>query len=207
MPRLLKDAPAVAEGLAALRRKPGFKKFAVRDEELSWTQRDYDGFPALLEIILGQQVSIQAAAAMWRKLTDRTNGLPTPESFAALDDEALRACGFSRQKIRYGRALADNILSGALDPALLTEADDETLVKLITDQIGFGLWSAQMYMIFVLGRGDIWPHADLGIQEGLRIYSGWTARPDAKTTAEAAPQFTPHRTAASLLLWVIKHRV
>jgi DNA-3-methyladenine glycosylase II len=155
----------------------------------------------LVRIILGQQVSTLAAEAMWNKLVAATNDRIQPETVINLDDETLAACGFSRQKVRYVRALAAAILDGTLDLDQVDRADDETAIELLMSLPGFGRWSAEIYLMFCLGRGDVWPAGDLGIVLGLETWHKLKSRPTPIDARNLGDAWKPHRTAAALFLW------
>lgn len=150
------------EGIAALAAEPVFAAILERAGPPRFRRRR-NGFATLLHIILEQQVSIDAAAAMHRRLSELCRPL-APEAFLALDDATLRACGFSRQKAGYARYLSGLVQSGDFDFAALAEADDETAHGRLVALKGIGRWSAEIYLIFALGRPNIWPAADLGLQ-------------------------------------------
>lgn len=161
-------------------------------------------FPAMIGAILGQQVSIAAARSMWVKLQEKVNGDLTPRKFMKLSDEDLRACGFSRQKVIYARGLAEAILEKTFLPASLIDLDDDEVIAEITKLKGFGEWSAHMYLIFSLGRPDVWPVGDLGIVLGAQQYLRKKDRPDLKVMHKLGTRFEGHRTAAALLMWDLK---
>ena len=163
-------------------------------------RRRRNGFETLLHIILEQQVSIDAAAAMFRRLNEECRPL-LPASFLSLDDETLRRCGFSRQKAAYGRGLAAAVDGGTLDFSRLADtADDEALAALVALK-GIGRWSAEIYLIFALGRDDIWPAADLGLQLGVAAELGLPARPDERALREIGERWRPWRSVAACLFW------
>jgi DNA-3-methyladenine glycosylase II len=113
----------------------------------------------------------------------------------------LRRCGFSRQKAGYGRGLAQAVASGALDFArLAVTADDETLAALVALK-GIGRWSAEIYLIFALGRADIWPAADLGLQLGIAAELDLPARPGERELREIGERWRPWRSVAACLFW------
>jgi len=163
------------------------------------------GFPALLRIIVGQQLSTKAAATIWRRLEIAMNGAPDPAGLLALEDAALRAAGLSRAKVLYARGLAEAVLEGRLDPAGLAALPDDETQSAITALKGFGPWSANMYLMFALGRPDIWPADDLGVREGLRRIRRLDARPTVTETRALGEDWTPHRSAAAMLCWHILH--
>src|SRR5205814_439765 len=152
----------LAEGIAVLAPEPVFRAILERAGPPRFRRRR-NGFETILHIILEQQVSIDAAAAMFRRLHGLCRPL-APAPFLALDAATLRSCGFSRQKMAYGRGLAEAVQTGRLDFARLRAVSDaEALAELVALK-GIGRWSAEIYLIFALGRPDVWPAADLGLQ-------------------------------------------
>src|SRR5713226_6860959 len=150
------------EGIAALAGEPVFR--AILDRAgMPRFRRRRNGFATLLHIILEQQVSIDAAAAMHRRLAGICEPL-MPETFLALDDATLRRCGFSRQKMDYARRLAAAVASGEFDFVRLADSDDALALTALIGLKGIGRWSAEIYLIFALGRPDVWPAGDLGLQ-------------------------------------------
>lgn len=160
------------------------------------------GFATLLDIIVGQQVSVQSAAAIRGRLKEAADPL-TPDTFLALDDAALRGIGFSRRKVEYGRLLAQDILEGRFDPDGLSALDDEAILAEIVARKGLGRWSAEIYMLFALGREDVWPADDLAVQVAVQKLKGMDARPDRAAMEEVAEVWRPYRGAAALLMWHI----
>lgn len=157
------------------------------------------GYATLLRTIVGQQVSVKAADAVWRKL--ELLGDPTdPMVVAGHSDEELRACGFSRQKASYARSLADEVTSGRLDLANLPADDEEAIAQLVRVK-GIGRWSAEIYLLFAEGRGDIWPAGDLAVQIEVGRILGHETRPSEKLTRELAEAWRPHRGAAAIFAW------
>lgn len=158
------------------------------------------GFGTLLYIILEQQVSIQAAAAMWRRLNELCAPL-TPATFLALDDATLRLCGFSRQKMVYGRGLAQALIDGTLDLDMVARLDDEAAIAALTALKGIGPWSAECYLLWALGRRDVMPAADLGLQLGWQWLADLEARPVTAALYAISEDWRPRRTAACFLIW------
>jgi DNA-3-methyladenine glycosylase II len=188
------------EGIAALtRRDPDFARI-VETAGLPRFPRRAGGFGTLLHIILEQQVSVSAAAAMWAKLAARCAPL-TPERFLGLDDATLRECGFSRQKIAYGRHLAEAIRDGRFDPGELAALDDEAAVAALVELKGIGRWSAEVYLLFALGRPDVWPADDLGLQLGAQWLKRLESRPKGPALRVIAETWRPWRSVAACLLW------
>ncbi|HWB51776.1 MAG TPA: DNA-3-methyladenine glycosylase 2 family protein [Stellaceae bacterium] len=163
-------------------------------------RRRRNGFETLLHIILEQQVSIDAAAAMFRRLNEECRPL-TPARFLTLDEATLRRCGFSRQKAAYGRGLCEAVTGGTLDFVRLAQAsDDEALATLVALK-GIGRWTAEIYLIFALGRDDVWPAADLGLQFGVAAELGLGDRLGERALREIGERWRPWRTVAACLFW------
>jgi DNA-3-methyladenine glycosylase II len=158
------------------------------------------GYETLLRTIVGQQVSVAAAASIWNKLAAGLGDLADPAVVAAADDEALRAAGLSRQKASYARSLADEVTSGRLD-LLNLPADDEDAIAQLVRVKGIGRWSAEIYLLFAEGRADVWPAGDLAVQIEIGRIMGLTERPGEKLTREIAQGWRPHRGAAAILAW------
>lgn len=203
MPDFLHQVPRIREGLDYLRRAdPVFQALEIDIEQFSWHYIG-PGFPGLVRIVIGQQISTHAADSLWTRFTARLPDI-TPDSVRILSDEDMRALGLSRQKAAYIRGLAAAVREGKFNPEALERREDAEIYKAITALKGFGDWSAEMFLMFGLARPDIWPAGDLGIQEGLRRYQKSADRPDRLLTQEAGALFAGRRTAASLLLWHIK---
>jgi len=187
------------EGIAALAGVPVFR--AILDRAgMPRFRRRRNGFATLLHIILEQQVSIDAAAAMHRRLAGICEPL-MPETFLALDDATLRRCGFSRQKMDYARRLSEAVVSGAFDFARLEAAADAAVLADLINLKGIGRWSAEIYLIFALGRDDIWPAADLGLQLGIAAELGLPARPGERDLRALGERWRPWRSVAACLFW------
>lgn len=189
----------LAEGIAALAAEPVFAAILKR-AGLPRFRRRRNGFATLLHIILEQQVSIDAAAAMHRRLSGLCRPL-APDTFLALDDATLRACGFSRQKMGYARRLAEKVHCGEFDFARLAVADDEAASATLVALNGIGRWSAEIYLIFALGRPDIWPAADLGLQIAVGERLGLAARPSEPELRRLGEAWRPWRSVAACLFW------
>jgi DNA-3-methyladenine glycosylase II len=124
-----------------------------------------------------------------------------PETFLTLDDAILRSCGFSRQKTGYARHLADMVLSGTFDFARLAAADDEAAMAQLLSLKGIGQWSAEIYLIFALGRPDVWPAADLGLQMQIADRLGLGSRLGERELRPLAEPWRPWRSVAACLFW------
>ncbi|MEM8930796.1 MAG: DNA-3-methyladenine glycosylase 2 family protein [Acidobacteriota bacterium] len=154
------------------------------------------GFETLMRILVGQQVSTRAADGIWTTLSTHL-GVVTAESVRAADTLP----GLSRAKIRYARALADAVLAGSLDLDRLDTLDDAAAIETITAVTGFGPWSADIYLLFALGRPDIWPAGDLAVRAGLATILELDPVPDARAAVPLGDPFRPHRSALALLCW------
>lgn len=158
------------------------------------------GYTTLLRTIVGQQVSVAAAASVWAKLETLLGTEMPPEKLLAADFDSLRACGLSRQKQGYARSLCELVDSGALDLSALPE-DDEAAIAELTRIKGIGRWSAEVYLLFAEGRPDIWPAGDLAVQAGLHKLLGLDERPSEKQARALAEAWRPHRGAAAIFTW------
>lgn len=158
------------------------------------------GYGTLLRTIVGQQVSVAAAASIWRKLEEQCGDLEDPANIAKASDEQLRAAGLSRQKASYARSLAEEVTSGRLDLAHLPEDDEEAIAKLVQVK-GIGRWSAEIYLLFAEGRADVWPAGDLAVQIEIGRILGHDERPSEKAIRNWAEAWRPHRGAAAILAW------
>jgi DNA-3-methyladenine glycosylase II len=190
----------LAKGIAALKRRdPDFGRILEIAGRPRFPRRPR-GFGSLLHIILGQQVSVDAAAAMYRRLESCCIPL-APEPFLALDDATLRQCGFSRQKMAYGRGLAEAIRDRRFDPPALDALDDEAVVAALVALKGIGRWTAEVYLLFAMARPDIWPADDLGLQLGLQWLKDLPERPRGAGFRAVAEAWRPWRSVAACLLW------
>jgi DNA-3-methyladenine glycosylase II len=158
------------------------------------------GHVTLLRAIVGQQVSIKAAASVWAKLDGIVGGAADPARIAAASDEQLRSAGLSRQKASYARSLADEVLSGRLDLHNLPLDDEDAIARLVHVK-GIGRWSAEIYLLFAEGRPDIWPAGDLAVQIEVGRILGLEGRPTEKQVRTLSEAWSPHRGAAAIFSW------
>ena len=158
------------------------------------------GYQTLLRTIVGQQVSVHAAASVWRKLEAELGEACAPDVLLTRDYDALRACGLSRQKQGYARSLAELTLSGDLALHALPD-DDEAAIAMLTAVKGIGRWSAEIYLLFAEGRPDVWPAGELAVQIEVGRILGMPERPSEKLTREVAEPWRPHRGAAAVMAW------
>jgi DNA-3-methyladenine glycosylase II len=194
------SAAALKQSLDALSaREP---KFAVALAHAGYPEPRISprGYQTLLRTIVGQQVSIKAAASMWSKLVAAVGDPPDPAMLLEASDETLRAAGLSRQKASYARSLAEEVLSGRLDLDRLPEDDEEAIAKLVQVK-GIGRWSAEIYLLFAEGRLDIWPAGDLAIQIEIGRILGLSDKPSERRIRELAEEWRPHRGALAVFSW------
>jgi DNA-3-methyladenine glycosylase II len=178
--------PAIAAALA----RTGYPEPRIRET----------GYRTLLRTIVGQQVSVAAAASMWRKLEAQLGEDMPAEALLAAEFDELRACGLSRQKQGYARSLCELVVSGELDLDSLPADDEEAIEQLVRIK-GIGRWSAEIYLLFAEGRLDIWPAGDLAVQAGIGRILGLAERPSEKETRALAEDWRPHRGAIAILTW------
>ncbi len=193
--RIIHSPGCVAEGaewLAA--RDPAFARALPLVGQLP-LRREADGFAALLRAIVGQQVSVASARAIWARL--EAAGLTEAAAMAAASDDDLRAAGLSRQKARYGRALA----GAGIDFVGLRGLPDAEVVTRLVAVPGIGVWTAEVYAMFALGRADVFAPGDLALQEAARMLFGLDMRPTDKVLRAMAEDWSPWRSVAARLLW------
>ena len=158
------------------------------------------GYETLLRTIVGQQVSVAAAASVWAKLEAVLGEGCAPDVLLRHDYDTLRACGLSRQKQGYARSLAELVTSGTLDLHALP-ADDEEAIDALVQVKGIGRWSAEIYLLFAEGRKDIWPAGDLAVQIAIGTLFGLPERPSEKAIRAMAEAWRPHRSAMAIMAW------
>ncbi|MGH7042493.1 MAG: DNA-3-methyladenine glycosylase family protein [Acetobacteraceae bacterium] len=178
---------------------PDLAAIETRAGPLPWRVRPA-GFSGLLAAIVGQQISNQAAAAIWRRLR-ALPGADTPEGLLALPDEALRGAGLSRPKVAHARALAVAFADGVLDPARLAAMDDEAAIATIVTVRGLGRWTAEIYLLFALQREDVFPAGDLALAAAAADLRCLPARPGPAALHALAEVWRPSRALAARLLW------
>jgi DNA-3-methyladenine glycosylase II len=193
--RIIAGDACVAEGAAWLAaREPLFADALAQTGALPLRLRS-DGFPALFDAIIGQQVSTQSARAIWARLDAAR--LTQEAAVLAATEEELRACGLSRQKIRYAHALAQ----AGIDYAALPAIPDAQVISTLTAVAGIGTWTAEIYAMFSLGRADVFAHGDLALQEAARRLFSLDARPKEKQMRQMAAAWAPWRSVAARILW------
>lgn len=193
--RIIHSLDCVAEGADWLaRREPAFARALPLVGALP-LRREEDGFAALLRAIVGQQVSVASARAIWGRL--EVAGLIEAAVMAAASDDDLRAAGLSRQKARYGRALAQ----AGIDFNALRDVPDAEVIRQLVAVPGIGVWTAEIYAMFALGRADVFAPGDLALQEAARMLFGLEGRPSEKGLRAMAEEWSPWRSVAARILW------
>jgi DNA-3-methyladenine glycosylase II len=192
--------PAARAGLAALcAADPDLAGIERAAGPLPWRVRPA-GFPGLLQAIVGQQISNQAAAAIWARLRALPGAL-MPATFLALDEAALRGAGLSRPKVAHGRALAAAFAEGRLEATQLAGLDDEAAVERIVAVRGLGRWTAEVYLLFALAREDVFPAGDLALAAAAADLKRLPGRPAPAAFRALAEPWRPWRALAARLLW------
>lgn len=196
----LAELPEIRRGLQHLRRHhPLLAAAYAKNGILPWKKQP-EGFEGLVNIILAQQISTAVATHLVRRMKAALPDI-TPRRLMKLDDGAFRAMGISRQKIIYLRHLAEAMISRRFVPAPLADMPQDDAFAALTALKGIGLWSAEIYLMFSLGRADIWPAGDIALQKGLQNLYCLPERPSSEETRRHGDAFAPHRSAASLIVW------
>ncbi|MCZ6732988.1 MAG: DNA-3-methyladenine glycosylase 2 family protein [Gammaproteobacteria bacterium] len=204
-----KDRNKISPSLTKAKLLEGVTKLCRRDPDLNkivvtigpppmWVRKQ--GFSTLVYIILEQKVSIVSAKAVYQRLMDVME-TPTPQEFLGLSDSELKLIGFSRQKMRYCRLLAESILTGVLDLSALRRMSDDAAHAKLTTMKGIGPWSADVYLLTALRRPDIWPSADIALAAAVQRVKRLRSRPTAEKLEVLGRRWTPWRSVAARLLW------
>ena len=188
----IKELKAHISALIAIepRFAPVYEQVGVPD-----LRHNAGGFTQIMRAMVGQQLSVAAAASIWQRLVDK--GFTTPSAIHAAIDEDLRAQGLSKQKIRYTRSLVEH----NIDFSALEALPDDEVIKTLTAVIGIGRWTAEMYLLFSLKRADVLAVDDLAIKVAAMDLLGLAERPTPKQLKNLTHDWSPYRSAASLLLW------
>ncbi|MGE0846686.1 MAG: DNA-3-methyladenine glycosylase [Flavobacteriaceae bacterium] len=168
-------------------------------------RRREPGFNGLLRIVVGQQLSIHAAAAIFRRL--EAGGCLTPEAFAEGDHAVLRGCGLSGPKIRTLVAASQAVLEGRLSIETLDVTDRALVHDQLTAVTGIGPWTADIFLLFCLGHPDVWPAGDIALQAAVGMAHGLGGRPSADEAAAIAARWSPWRSSAAQLMWAYYGKV
>ncbi len=189
--RELRRAMLLDPGLARLVERLGYPEARARQP----------GFAALLRVIVSQQLSTGVAAAIWARFEKLCRKPITYRKVLNRDSEQLRQCGLSKQKGEYIHGLARMLADKTLDLEAVAQLDAEAAIAELIKVRGIGLWSAQIYAMFALGHGDIFPAGDLALQVAVQRYARLGERPDATQTAALARKWSPYRSSVALLMW------
>ena len=191
---------ALARGVRLLaRRDPDLRRVVKRFGPPPMWERE-SGFSTLLHIILEQQVSLASARAAHNKLLELVSPL-TPQGFLHLDDVTLKRVGFSRQKTAYGRNLARSIVEGVLDLDALAAMNDDSVRSELLRIKGIGSWTADIYLLMVLRRPDVWPIGDLALAAAAQRVKNLAARPTNEQLLEMSTKWKPWRAVSARILW------
>jgi DNA-3-methyladenine glycosylase II len=196
--RALAELAAADPAMAALVERIGPRSAKDR-------MRGGSHFEDLARIVVGQQVSTAAARTIWGRICDAFDGSPPTPEQAAASWEVLRGCGLSGRKTDYLVGIAEAIVAGELDPEGLAALDDEEVIEVLTALKGLGRWSAEMFLMFNLGRPDVFSGGDLGLRNGIRILLELDAAPGPEECVEIARRWRPQRTLACIYLWEAVH--
>jgi DNA-3-methyladenine glycosylase II len=192
--------PAATAAINTLIRiDPDFARVLDRAGPLPWRRRD-SGFPGLLQAIVAQMISNQAAAAIWGRLRAIPGALD-PATMILLPEDLLRGAGLSRPKVVHARALATAFLDGTLSAERIALLDDEAAIVTIGSIKGLGRWTAEIYLLFALDRMDVFPSGDIALAAALADLKALPARPGQKALRELALTWQPVRSLAARLLW------
>ncbi len=203
------DHNKISPGLTKAKLLEGVTELCRRDPDLNqivvtigpppmWVRKQE--FSTLVYIILEQKVSIVSAKAVYQRLMDVME-TPTPQEFLGLSNTELKLIGFSRQKMRYCRLLAESILAGVLDLSALRRMPDDAVHAKLTTMKGIGPWSADVYLLTALRRPDIWPSADIALAAAAQRVKRLRSRPTAAKLEVLGRRWRPWRSVAARLLW------
>ena len=190
------DRAAIERLVAA---DPDLARIEENAGPLPWRRRA-DGFPGLLQAIVGQMISNQAAAAIWGRVRSLPGALD-PAGLLLLDEADLRAAGLSRPKVAHARDLAGAFVDGRLSATGIAAMADEEAVAAITAVRGMGRWSAEIYLLFALGRQDVFPAGDIAVAGAAAALKGLPERPGPVELRALAEAWRPARSLAARLLW------
>ncbi|MFG6117702.1 DNA-3-methyladenine glycosylase family protein [Thalassobacillus sp. B23F22_16] len=181
-------------------RDPAMGKLVALIGDISMTKRE-DHFQSLVRSCIGQQLSVKAAQTIYARFQELVGEI-TPEAILQFSDEELRSVGLSKQKIAYLRDLSEKVQTKEVDLDQLESMDNDQIRKVLTSVKGIGPWTAEMFLIFSLGRTNVLPVGDLGIQRACQWLYGRERDSNGKKLIQShAEKWHPHYTAASLYLW------
>ena len=164
-------------------------------------KKDY--FKSLVRAIIGQQLSVKAAQTITNRFIALFRGkeFPTPEEIIKTRDTKLREAGLSSQKISYIKDLSKRVVSKEIDFGRIEKLEDEDAIGALIQVKGIGRWTAEMFLMFSLGRQDVFSHGDLGLKNAMKNLYGLRKHPSFKKTLEISKKWIPYRTLACRYLW------
>jgi DNA-3-methyladenine glycosylase II len=179
--------------LAAVMKKIKLQELKLRDNY----------FHALIRAIAGQQLSMKAAATILGRVEALFPGkkLPAPKKFLEVSDEKLRAAGFSTGKVQYTKNIARFFIEREKELKKIHELSDEDIIKLLTQIKGVGIWTVEMFLMFSLGREDVFSYGDLGLRKGLQKVYGFKKEPSLKQMQKIVDKWKPYRTHGARYMW------
>ncbi len=197
------------EATRALARRDRVLRRLIRAYPDIHLTRRSDAFTTLARAIVGQQISVKAAEAIWKRFVIAVAPVASTSAFPKLDAPAvaaaemaaLRVCGLSQRKAEYLRDLAGHFATGRLDPKRWRKLDDEALIAALVDVKGIGRWTAEMFLIFHELRGDVLPVDDIGLQNAVALHYFEGERPTPTAIRELAATWQPWRSVATWYLW------
>ena len=198
--RLVESDADLKEAVSALTRKCDFMRTIKKTAGIPALRRNPPGFLGLCRIVVFQQVSVASGTAIWTRVQAGIQPF-TAAGLLTLTEDELRGLGLSRPKVRTLQALAETIAIGAIDLDDMTAHPDETIREKLIALHGIGPWTADIFLMFNLGRADAFASGDLALQEAARIGLALDARPNAQALEEIAERWRPWRSVAALMLW------
>jgi len=178
-----------------------FHPVVARTGRPQYKPRRKHGFEALVDIVVSQQLSIAAADTIFGRVKEKVSPF-TPENLLATEAEVLRACGLSAPKQKHMKSIATAILDGSLDLKRIRSMQDDDARAHLTAVKGIGPWTADIYLMSSLGRADIWPVADVGLQAAITRALKLRKRPNEKLMEKLSKNWKPWRTVAARLFWL-----
>lgn len=198
---LIQTEECIQQGLVWLaQEQPRFEHAIKITEDIPLRLRD-EGFKQLLNAIVSQQLSVSSASSIWNRIEDAK--LDSPKAITAASDEDLQKAGFSRQKISYARSLAE----ANIDYVSLRTQDTANVISSLTKIKGIGTWTAEIYLIFSLGRQDVFAPGDLALQEATLSLFKLSSRPTEKELRALSESWSPWRSIAARLLWAYYKKI
>lgn len=194
------DQRALDQAMRALAKREPHLRRALSQFGPPLSRRQPPGFATLAKTIVGQQISTKAADSIWRRLKG-TLGTVNAAALSKASDTDLRTAGLSASKAKTLRALSDSVHAGDINFRTFNRRSDEDVQSTLTRVWGIGTWTAQIYLMFGMGRPDVWPAGDLALRTGWQTLTDSETRIEAADLADIAEAWRPHRSAAAVMLW------